>query len=212
YYGITQYPETNDYMIVMEYSAQGSIRTYLNGSFNTMNWYGKLNILSNITRGLEWMHESGFIHYNLHVGNILRTGTGKTIITDVGIKKPTIQFTSLLRDKEEIYGVLPYLAPEVLHSKRFSKASDIYAFGIMMNEIISGFPPFNNVAHDSELAAEICRGTRPEIPEHTPSLLTELIKRCWEKKPIDRPSAKELNELLTQWWNDLQNDKLSEIN
>ncbi|CAG8454227.1 51_t:CDS:2 [Funneliformis caledonium] len=64
-----------------------------------MNWYGKMNILSSITRGLEWMHESGYIHYNLHVGNILRTGTGETIITDVGIKKPTIKFTSLLRDK-----------------------------------------------------------------------------------------------------------------
>jgi serine/threonine protein kinase len=65
-------------------------------------------------------------------------GTGETLITDIGIKKPTIKFTSVLREKEEIYGVLPYLAPEVLYFKRFTNASDIYSFGVMMNEIISG--------------------------------------------------------------------------
>ncbi|RIA87174.1 hypothetical protein C1645_878195 [Glomus cerebriforme] len=211
YYGLTQYPETDDYMIVMEYANQGSIRSYLNGRFNTMDWYGKMNILSNIVQGLEYIHSSGYVHYNFHVGNVLRTGTGETIITDIGIKKPIIKLTSVLRDKEEIYGVLPYLAPEVLYSKRFTTASDIYSFGIMMNEIISGLPPFNNVAHDNQLASDICMGRRPEIPEHIPRLLEDLIKRCWETKPSNRPSAKELKDLITQWWNDIQNDKETEI-
>ncbi|CAG8556439.1 11661_t:CDS:2 [Funneliformis caledonium] len=57
YYGITQSSEIDDYLIVMECAVQGSIRLYLNGRFNTMSWYGKMNILTNITRGLEWMHE-----------------------------------------------------------------------------------------------------------------------------------------------------------
>ncbi len=195
----------------MEYATQGSIRSYLNGRFNTMNLYGKMNILSDIAQGLEWIHQSNHIHYNLHVGNLLRTGTGETIITDIGIKNPTIKFTSL-REKDEIYGVLPYLAPEVLHSKKFSGASDIYSFGILMNEIISGLPPFNNVSHDHRLAAEICQGKRPEVPLYTPRLLIELIRRCWETKPSNRPSAKELKDLLTQWWNDLKDDQSSEIN
>ena len=122
YYGITQYPETDDYMIVMEYANQGSVRSYLNGRFNTMNWHGKINILSNIARGLDYIHSSGYVHYNFHAGNVLRTGTGESIITDIGIKKPTIKYTSVLRDKEEIYGVLPYLAPEVLYSKKYTYA------------------------------------------------------------------------------------------
>jgi serine/threonine protein kinase len=211
YYGLTRYPETEDFMIVMEYANQGSVRSYLNGRFNTMNWYGKMGMLSSIARGLEWIHELGYIHCNFHLGNVLRTGTGETIITDIGIKKPTIKFTSSLRAKEEIYGVLPYLAPEVLHSKRFSSASDVYAFGIMMNEIISGLPPFNNVSHNNQLAVEICQGKRPEIPMHTPRLLVDLIKRCWESKPSNRPSTKELKDLISQWWNELQNDKETEI-
>ncbi|POG58258.1 kinase-like domain-containing protein [Rhizophagus irregularis DAOM 181602=DAOM 197198] len=211
YYGMTRYPETDDYMIVMEYAIQGSVRSYLNGRFNTMDWYGKINILSSIVQGLEYIHSSGYVHYNFHVGNVLITGTGETLITDIGIKKPTIKFTSVLRDKEEIYGVLPYLAPEVLYSKRFTSASDIYSFGVMMNEIISGLPPFNSVAHDDHLAAEICFGKRPEIPMHTPKLLEDLIKRCWDMNPSSRPSAKELKDLITQWWNDIQNDKETEI-
>src|SRR5688572_11250184 len=119
-------------MMVMEYATQGSIRSYLNGRFNTMNWSTKMKILSDVAQGLEWVHRSGHIHYNLHVGNLLSTGTGETILTDIGIKTPTIKLTSLLKD--EIYGVLPYLAPEVLHSKKFSKESDLYSFGILMNE------------------------------------------------------------------------------
>ncbi|GES75068.1 kinase-like domain-containing protein [Rhizophagus clarus] len=210
YYGITRYPETEDYMIVMEFANQGSVRSYLNGRFNTMDWYGKINILSSIAQGLEYIHNSGYTHYNFHVGNVLRTGA-ETLITDIGIKKPTIKFTSVLRDKEEIYGVLPYLAPEVLYSKRFTSASDIYSFGVMMNEIISGLPPFNSVAHDNQLAAEICLGKRPEIPMHTPKLLEELIKRCWDTNPSSRPSAKELKDIITQWWDDIKNDKVTEI-
>ncbi|GBB94497.1 hypothetical protein RclHR1_23680002 [Rhizophagus clarus] len=197
YYGITRYPETEDYMIVMEFANQGSVRSYLNGRFNTMDWYGKINILSSIAQGLEYIHNSGYTHYNFHMGNVLRTGA-ETLITDIGIKKPTIKFTSVLREKEEIYGVLPYLAPEVLYSKRFTSASDIYSFGVMMNEIISGLPPFNSVAHDNQLAAEICLGKRPEIPMHTPKLLEELIKRCWDTNPSSRPSAKELKDIITQ--------------
>ncbi|CAB4395315.1 unnamed protein product [Rhizophagus irregularis] len=80
---------------------------------------------------------------------------------------------------------------------------------IVMEYAIQG--SIYNVAHDDHLAAEICFGKRPEIPMHTPKLLEDLIKRCWDMNPSSRPSAKELKDLITQWWNDIQNDKETEI-
>src|SRR5581483_6904067 len=60
---------------------------------------------------------------------------------------------SLINSKN-VYGVMPYMAPEILRVKKYTKASDIYSFGIIMNEIISIVPPFNNEPHDEHLALD----------------------------------------------------------
>ncbi|POG63155.1 kinase-like domain-containing protein, partial [Rhizophagus irregularis DAOM 181602=DAOM 197198] len=70
--------------------------------------------------------------------------------------------------KYNIYGVLPFMAPEVLRGKPFTQASDIYSFSMIMWEFTSGVPPFNSSAHNIELSLSICKGERPEVIENTP--------------------------------------------
>ncbi|RIA94435.1 hypothetical protein C1645_818062 [Glomus cerebriforme] len=72
------------------------------------------------------------------------------------------------------YGVLPYITPEVIRHKPYNSASDIYSFAIIMCEFTSGFPPFNNRAHDHQLCLSICKGERPKIIENTPKCYIEL--------------------------------------
>ncbi|CAG8559274.1 360_t:CDS:2, partial [Racocetra fulgida] len=62
-----------------------------------------------------------------------------------------------------IYGVLPYLAPEVLQGEKFTQAADIYSFGIIMIEILTGQRPFDGYSFDAELAAMICHGSMTGI-------------------------------------------------
>jgi serine/threonine protein kinase len=69
----------------------------------------------------------------------------------------------------KIYGVMPYMAPEILHREPHTLASDIYSLGIIMNEIITVIPPFNDKAHDHLLIKEICQGLRPSIRAETPN-------------------------------------------
>ena len=58
-----------------------------------------------------------------------------------------------------IYGNLPYIAPEILRGKNYTKAADIYSFGIIMYEAISELPPYYNIKHTNEnLAIKICQG------------------------------------------------------
>ncbi|CAB4433410.1 unnamed protein product [Rhizophagus irregularis] len=90
------------------------------------------------------------------------------------------------------YGVLPFVAPEVLLGKEFTKAADIYGFGMIMSELISGEPPFVDREYDENLALAICYGQRPQIPEYTPEPYAELMKRCWDPIPTNRPKAEEL--------------------
>src|SRR5437762_10702834 len=56
---------------------------------------------------------------------------------------------------KKIHGVLPYISPEVLGGKTYTQSADIYSFGILSCEILSGLPPYHNVPHDEFLALKI---------------------------------------------------------
>ncbi|CAB4416051.1 unnamed protein product [Rhizophagus irregularis] len=99
----------------------------------------------------------------------------------------------------KIYGVLPYIAPEVLNGEPYALSSDIYSFGVVMAELSSGKPPFYKRKHDSGLALEICNGLRPEFGKGTPEIYKKLAYRCMNANPNQRPTANELYEILECW-------------
>jgi serine/threonine protein kinase len=112
-------------------------------------------------------------------------------ISDLGMCQPVKNERKPVK-KEGVYGVLPYMAPEVLRGYQYTKASDIYSFGIVMNEYLSEEIPFNDIPHDYILAVKICKGLRPKISEGIPNFLADLIIKCWDAKAENRPTAKEL--------------------
>ncbi|POG81394.1 kinase-like domain-containing protein [Rhizophagus irregularis DAOM 181602=DAOM 197198] len=182
-HGITQDPNTKDYMMVLYYCENGDLRNYyLNKSDDNL----KLFDLSRIANGLLGIHNAEKVHKDFHSGNILEGGS--MYISDLGMYK-----------KEGVYGVLPYMAPEVLRRYQYTKAADIYSFGIIMNEYLSEEIPFNDIPHDHILAVKICKGLRPKISEHIPKFLVDLIMKCWDAKAENRPSAKELYQILNKW-------------
>ncbi|RIA99360.1 kinase-like domain-containing protein [Glomus cerebriforme] len=87
---------------------------------------------------------------------------------------------------------MPYMAPEILRGKEYTKKSDVYSLGIIINEIISIIPPFNDEPHDYYLSLDICRGKRSKISDETPDSLKELIQKCWDAIPENRPSPEEV--------------------
>ena len=99
----------------------------------------------------------------------------------------------------EIYGVIPYVAPEIFRGSEFSKESDIYSMGMIMWEFTAGCQPFSNVAHDIHLVYKILNGKRPEITEDTPEYFANLMKSCWDSDPKKRPSITKISNLLYDW-------------
>ena len=122
FYGITKDPETNNFMMVMDYAENGSLRQSLNKNFNSMNWTGKFRNLHSIANGLSDIHKNGLIHQDFHSGNILQYNW--TCISDLGLCKPANEKSE--KWDKNVYGVLPYVAPEVLRGKEYTQASDVY--------------------------------------------------------------------------------------
>ena len=186
--------------MVLKYCKDGDLRKYLNQS-DTKNYESKIEKLMYIARGILDIHNAGKVHKDFHSGNILFTGY--PVIGDLGMCQPA----NNVKQSEGIYGVLPYMAPEVLRGHQYTKASDIYSFGIVMNEFMSEETPYNNIPHDHILAVKICKGLRPKISEDTPKLLADLITKCWDAKSDNRPTAKELYQILHKWWYDIYNKR-----
>src|SRR5581483_10610609 len=111
--------------------------------------------------------------------------------------------------QEGIFGVLPYVAPEVLRGSQYTQKADIYSFGVVMNEFISEEIPHNDIPHDQILTVKICNGLRPKISEDTPKLIADLIMKCWDAKPENRPTTKELFQILEKWYQKEIDDKNS---
>src|SRR5437764_3304625 len=100
-------------------------------------------------------------------------------------------------DATKIYGVMPYVAPEVLKGKPYTQAADIYSFGMIMYFVATGSQPFADRAHDQDLVLSICNGVRPEITEkEAPKCYIDLVKKCWDPNPDNRPSALEIEKLI----------------
>src|SRR6202044_3922552 len=90
--------------------------------------------------------------------------------------------------------------PEVLKGKEYTKASDIYGFGIIAYEVCTGYPPYHDIAHEENLATRICQGLRPNSNYKIPQLILDIIKQCWDADPLKRPKAKELEKLFFDLW------------
>ncbi|RGB31537.1 kinase-like domain-containing protein [Rhizophagus diaphanus] len=193
-YGITQDPNTKEYMMVLYYCDNGNLRDYLNKSEKYIDYGTKFEKLQRIASGLLDIHISRKVHKDFHSGNILFTNF--PYISDLGMCQPVNKQTV---KEEGIYGVLPYIAPEVLRGHRYTKAADIYSFGIIMNEFLSEEIPYNDIPHDGFLAIKICKGQRPKISKDIPKLLADLIMKCWDAEIESRPTAKELYQKLTKW-------------
>src|SRR2546423_6046909 len=203
--GISQDPVTSNYIMVMEFASLGSLYAYLN---NNMTWKERITALLDISIGLNTLHNNDLIHQDFHPGNLLFNNQKALLITDFGLCNQTNQSSQ----SNDIYGVMPYVAPEVLIEKPYTKAADIYSFGMDMYFMATEKQPFANCAHDNNLAIQICNGIRPEInKQEVPECYIDLMKKCWSSDPNNRPDISEIENLIRKFFNSSNSSDNCEI-
>jgi serine/threonine protein kinase len=146
-----------------------------------------VRLAADLGAGLDALHGRGIVHRDVKPANILLDGDGTAVLSDFGLAKG-LAYTVLTRPGQ-ILGTLNYLAPEVLRREPVGPLSDVYAFGCVLFECLSGKAPFAGrgllrvgMAHLEELPGDPAAG-RDDVPEG----VGWTVRQALAKNPARRP-------------------------
>ncbi len=191
------------YRIVMEYMRKGSLYGVLQ-SKEPLSWSQRYRIGLDVTIGLLQMHEQSppILHRDLKSLNVLLDKDYRAKLTDFGLSKIKTETASTTQHTGGV-GSRPWMAPELFGLRpKFSKASDVYALGMVLWELASRELPYNEVADPVEIRDAVRDGEREELPSDCPYAFAQLIQLCWTQKREERPSARLAAESLTGLFSD----------
>ncbi len=153
-----------------------------------------LEMTAQIADGLACAHEHGIVHRDIKPANIMVLNDGTVKVLDFGLAK--LAGETRLTKSGATVGTLMYMAPEQVQAQETDSRADIWALGAMLQEMITGAPPFR-AEHEAALLYEIVSAEPAAItdtlPDAEPELL-QLVTKCLEKLPEERyQSAKDVS-------------------
>ncbi|KAG0023947.1 hypothetical protein BGZ80_007134 [Entomortierella chlamydospora] len=186
FYGVTTDPVSKVKCMVMKHCTNGNLCSFLEKHHATLSWGERYRLSIEITKGLEFLHKSGFHHRDLHSGNILLDDKRTAMICDFGLSRSSSKART--SDLVAAVGVASFLAPERFPTKRpiYSAACDIYSLGVIFWHISSGRIPFAKRLRDPALLSELMDGRREEIVPGTPREYRDMFVKCWDVNPARR--------------------------
>ncbi len=158
-----------------------------------------LDIGVQIADGIQEAHDAGIVHRDIKSSNIMLTKKGQAKIMDFGLAKPLEE--SKLTETATIMGTIAYMSPEQASGEAFDHRTDIWSFGVVLYEMLSGQLPFGGEHQQLVLYAILNQNPQPlkDLPYEIPFGLDGIIFKCLEKDPNERyQRADELLEDLRQ--------------
>jgi len=147
-----------------------------------------LEILRQVTRGLEAAHRAGIIHRDIKPANILITSGGTVKILDFGLAKDVSDQSQTMTPLGQTMGTLLYMSPEQFRGDRVDARSDLWSLGVVAHELLAGVSPF---ASDSSATtvARILHGQAaslnavPGVPDWLAALVSQLLRKNLAERP-----------------------------
>ncbi len=177
--------DRDDYYMVMEF-VEGKNMDEIMHQTNPLPYQVVVPVMTSVLDGLEHAHRKGVLHRDIKPANIMLTPESAVKLMDFGIAKVSDQVK--LTQVSRLIGTLEFLAPELIEGNDPSPASDIYATGVTMYEMLTGKLPFTGKS-DYMLMQEIVK-EKPVMPDNwnnlVPENLSDIILKSLDKKPGNR--------------------------
>ncbi|KAH0794816.1 STE family protein kinase [Histomonas meleagridis] len=169
--------------IVMEYAEGGSLLDIIH-KYGTLNEQVAAIYVSQILKGLVYLHKQNVIHRDIKAANVLFQG-GIAKLADFGLALDLNDYGHTLR---ECAGSPYWMAPEVINNDPVNQKSDIWSVGATTYELLKGYPPFFEMAPVPAMFQ--IAGPRPmPIPHDISELCYDFLSQCFQKDPKLRPEA-----------------------
>jgi predicted Ser/Thr protein kinase len=179
--------------LVLEFCAGGSLDKRLYDQASPLSYADKLRLVVGISKGLFHLHNNNIVHRDLAARNILLSGTGDPKISDFGMSR-LVNDNKGNTTKSNV-GPIKWMAPESIKRKEYSKKSDIWSFGVVVWEVVTGQEPYKD-EDLMELALNIRdTGKHLQIPDCEP-IFQSIMTYCFNAEPHDRPEMDAICELL----------------
>ncbi|XP_056294122.1 mitogen-activated protein kinase kinase kinase 12-like [Pseudoliparis swirei] len=175
------------YCIIMEYCAQGQLYEVLRAGRQIhpsllMDW------AMGIAGGMNYLHLHKIIHRDLKSPNMLITYDDAVKISDFGTSKELSDKST----KMSFAGTVAWMAPEVIRNEPVSEKVDIWSFGVVLWEMLTGEVPYKDVDSSAIIWGVGNNSLHLPVPDSCPESFKLLLRQCWNCKPRNRPSFRQI--------------------
>uniref|UniRef100_A0A2N9FAY4 Protein kinase domain-containing protein n=1 Tax=Fagus sylvatica TaxID=28930 RepID=A0A2N9FAY4_FAGSY len=207
------------------YMSGGSMYDFLHKQKGVFTLPSLIRVATDVSKGMNYLHHNNIIHRDLKAANLLINGNGEyflppmefhtvmdySLITvmavkvaDFGIARMQAQSGVMTAET----GTYRWMAPEVIEHKPYDHKVDVFSFGILLWEMLTGKLPYEQLTPLQAAVGVVQKGLRPTIPRHTSPKLVELLERCWQQDPSLRPEFSEIVQILQHMANRVADERM----
>ncbi|KAI9522722.1 hypothetical protein NQZ68_033820 [Dissostichus eleginoides] len=193
--------ESPNYGIITEFASGGSLYEYLSSEQSEeMDMEQIMTWAIQIAKGIHYLHAEApvkVIHRDLKSRNVVMTADRTLKICDFGASKFLSHTTHMT-----VVGTFPWMAPEVIQSLPVSETCDTYSYGVVLWEMLTREVPFKGFEGLQVAWLVVEKQERLTIPTSCPASFAELMRKCWQADPKERPQFKQVMVTLETMAND----------
>ncbi|XP_022955441.1 serine/threonine-protein kinase STY17-like [Cucurbita moschata] len=180
--------------VVVEYLPGGTLIEFLiRNRKRKLPFKDAIQLALDLSRGLSYLHSNKIMHHDVRTVNMLIDAHRTLKIADIGAARVKAWNP---RDMNGKTGTVEYMAPEILKGKPYNITCDVYSFGICLWEIYCCAMPYPNLSFADISSGVVHQNLRPIIPECCPNSLANVMRKCWDGNPSERPAMHEVGEML----------------
>ncbi|KAK3029140.1 hypothetical protein RJ639_039695 [Escallonia herrerae] len=168
-----------NFCIVTEFMSKGSLYSLLHKQRGAFKLPTLLKVAIDVSKGMNYLHQNNIIHRDLKTANLLM---------DENAAQSGVMTAET--------GTYRWMAPEVIEHEPYDHKADIFSFGVVLWELLTGELPYSYLTPLQAAVGVVQQGLRPTIPKHTHPGVAELLVSCWQQDPTLRPNFSEILEKL----------------